>query len=167
MTETETKSKFESPYKGQDLAPSHIQVDIGVADNNLIRAIRPRQGTLQITAQHLWSKLCNELRKRQITGFDSVDEFEQFLTTSILVDCGEYQQLTSDSLKLRGLPNGPVGGTTSGPGKNSNKSNDGRRAKTIRPGSASKSNVVSDLQSGGGETCGTKSEQSEGSEKGS
>lgn len=169
MTETEPKTKFESPYKGQDLAPSHIQVDIGTADNNLIRAIRPRQGTLQITAQHLWNKLCNELRKRNITGFDSVDEFEQFLTTSVLVDAADYQQLVADSTEFRrtGLHDRSTGGVIGGPRKNSSRQNVRRGVKNIRPGTSSESTELPIVQSGSGTSSGEKPEQGEVGQKGS
>lgn len=163
MTDTEPKSKFESPYKGQKLFDAAIQILIGEADQNLIRGIRPRQGTLQTTAQHLWSKLCNELRKRNITGFDSVDEFERFLVESVLIDRDEYDQF----LEFRRLHDGPTGGTVSGRGKNTSRSNDRRRTKTPRPGNPSAENVVSDVQSGGGKESGTVTEQSKDGQEGS
>lgn len=160
MTNTEEpKSKFESPYKGQELAESHIQIMIGNADNNLIRSIRPRQGTLQTTVQILWNKLANELRKRNIIDGSSVDEFESFLTNSVLIDRDEYEQF----LEFQRLHDGPVGGTSGGTRKSSSKSNGRKRAKAIRSRDSSTENVVPDVQSGSG----TESRESTEGEKGS
>lgn len=106
---------FINPYKDAEKT-CRLVSDVLERDFNFIYAIRPmkRGGTLQTTINLLWSKLTNELRKRGITNFSHVEQFEHFIA----------------NCELR-LPGESVGGTSSGSMPVTADTNDGRTAPRV------------------------------------
>ncbi len=77
---------FENPYKDCDYyshTGSRITADLDKEDFNFIRALRPRDGTLQTTVNLLWQKLVEELKSRGIVPYSEANRkaFEEFVTT--------------------------------------------------------------------------------------
>lgn len=146
--------KFLNPYRDLHKDKSQIEnlnVPIAKNDCDLVRQLRPRQGTFSTTISILWSQLCATLRDRGISGgVEQVADFEQFMSTCRVVDGEEYQQLLIDAAEgqRKRLSNGPVkrpvsnGGTqdeTHGP-------NVGTGTKRIRGKRASVEVQLSDVQ---------------------
>lgn len=115
-------SALENPYvetPGLTLIKVHGPVDAN--DYAFIKGIRPKSGTFSAVVSVLWLKLCNELRKRQITDFSSCDDFEHFVSNCVIIDGNEYASLRNDAAQWQGqlargrggLSDGPTGGTVS------------------------------------------------------
>ncbi len=86
-------TKFINPYLvdkpsfagvGKNLC--RAPASIGVDDYNLIRSIRPTNGTIITTQNILWKKLCDMLRDRGITDFSRHKDFEELVANLQLVD---------------------------------------------------------------------------------
>lgn len=147
------KLKFENPYN--DL-PKEDRYDypivVGRQDYTLLRAILPRQGTIMIVATTLISKLCNELRKLNITDASSGDQLKSFICGCRIVSAEDFESLTLDAAQWQqhlaaggrgGFSNRPVEGTVQNPvGRNVR-----RGAKSKNGGSAADAAVVADVQS--------------------
>jgi hypothetical protein len=59
---------------------------IGATDFLFIKGIRPLNGTVTITQNLLWHKLCDSLRKAGIVDLSQQRDFEDFLMNMKVVD---------------------------------------------------------------------------------
>lgn len=102
-----SNNKFLNPYVTElELAkfcrqppPTQFAINfyISKADYDLLKTTRVQTGTLSITGSTLLNKLCNELRKLNITDISRVDDFESFVANCNITDG-------------RGLPDSPTSG---------------------------------------------------------
>lgn len=77
---------------------NRIVCDISEADFYLLKTIRPSRGTIQTTVNLLVKKLCDELRKRNITTYHERNFFEDFVANCRLeYDGGESYPSTDVS----------------------------------------------------------------------
>lgn len=120
--------KFSQPYTdiisnwSDDEQVSRLNNNIPKEEYRLVKHLRPEQGTMSFTINHLWKKLCDELRKRQITDYSRVRDFEDFVTRSVLV---LPEELT-------------IGTDTRGSVPETNVGNDRRRTPSVRAGDKTK-----------------------------
>lgn len=175
MTQTITLPKpvFLNPYRDLHKDKSQIEnlnVPIAKNDCDLVRQLRPRQGTFSTTISILWSQLCATLRDRGINGgVEQVSDFEQFMSTCRVVDGEEYQQLLIDAAEgqRRRLLNGPIKRPLSDGG--TKKKGDGTnvrvRAKSACGGGSSVEIIIPDVQGHGG-VPGETGQGTSGGEKG-
>lgn len=143
MPPEQSKKKFDYPYVldfNDETQAYSLTVKLSANEVNFIKGMRLRQGTLTVVTAHLFHKLVNELQRKGIRDFTNVDEFEQLVLTSKLVDAAEYDQLLCDSTELNairtgggaggGLSHGTAGGAMSESGTlNERKRTSGVRAK--------------------------------------
>jgi len=64
------KGDFINPYLSAE-STQQISAEFDSNDYNLIKGIRPKQGTVTITMSLLWKQLCYELRQRGITNWET------------------------------------------------------------------------------------------------
>jgi hypothetical protein len=162
---------FANPYQGcqkANLEPTRFNTDCDTDEYNFIKLIRPMQGTMAITVNTLFHKLCVELKRRNIVDITSRKQFEHFVANCILhltdEPAGElttnqayyngynacytrYRTFMSDALAatLAGGTNSTVGGTVETP-------NGQNVSRATAPASAVSENITnkqSDLPSGG------------------
>lgn len=158
QTITLPKPVFLNPYRDLHKDKSQIEnlnVPIAKNDCDLVRQLRPRQGTFSTTISILWSQLCATLRDRGINGgVEQVSDFEQFMSTCRVVDGGEYEQLLVDAAEgqRRRLLNGPAKRplSNSGTQDEAHGPNVGTGAKRARGKRASVEVQLPDVQGHGG-----------------
>jgi hypothetical protein len=100
----------ESPQGGPQPLTT-VMCKIHTLDYNLIKSIRPAQGTNTGVIGTLWKKLVNELSRKDISDFSKVDEFERFIANCHIVSHEDYTMLVNQSEernRLRGLLNGTI-----------------------------------------------------------
>jgi hypothetical protein len=66
-----------NPYKGNPVTT--IQASVGDADIALIKGIAFRTGIIDQTASILWKKLCDALRRANITDYARLDDYIRYL----------------------------------------------------------------------------------------
>jgi hypothetical protein len=71
---------FTNPYKNLPNL-TRLQTYIDKADHDFIKSIHPDKGTLEITANTLWFKLCKALKKAKINQLSEHDKFEHFISS--------------------------------------------------------------------------------------
>jgi len=153
---TDKKEIFRNPYEG-DQDVGRVTTDIARADYMLVKLIRPTSGTISGTLGLLWNKLCDELRKRNITDNSQCNEFEHFLANSRLVPNDEYETLTSESAQWRQqqIASGAVSGRPNrGPSRKAARPNVRQRTEGLGDTHSAEQNQSPDLQSQGGEPSG-------------
>ena len=73
---------FNGPGKNLYRAPASIDL----TDYEFIKSLRPNTGTIIITQNLLWQKLCTTLRQYGITDFTKRSDFEQFVANCTITD---------------------------------------------------------------------------------
>lgn len=152
----EPKPKFDYPYVldfNDETKAYSLNAKIDMREINFIKGLRLRTSTLSVTTAQLYHKLVNELQRRSITDFTSVDAFESFVLTCRIVDAGEYEQLLADSAELTVLKHGRGGlpnSSASGPLPQSSPSNVGKRTKRVRHVQPPNAAELPDIQGDGG-----------------
>lgn len=144
-----------NPYLEKGLTKEQIvriQADVSFDDRNLLRSVCPEQGIYTFTLAHLLIKVCNELRKRQITDFSRENEFRNAIV-NCRIELGDNVAGSGDSATQTGVagiqrdvPNGAFGRTM----PEATAPYDGGRAKDVRPGDTTVTNKPSSVSSGGG-----------------
>lgn len=93
-----TKPPFDYPYLDSD-PKAQLVFDVSKADHAFIKGIRPPQGTLRIVGALLWKKLCDSCRSQGMKGeFTFQDQFEEFMSSFVIISASEYEKLKADSL---------------------------------------------------------------------
>jgi len=100
MQEEKQKRSFHNPYEGMTEV-GRVTTDISRADYMLIKLLRPTSGTISGTLGLLWSKLCFELRERNITDNAVVEQFETFVANCRIISNDEYDSLSAESAQWR------------------------------------------------------------------
>lgn len=95
----QNKTPFQNPYLEQIASGkvTRLTTDISTIDYTLVKCTRVGLGTITITINILWKKLCDELRQRGITDATHTEEYEQFITNLKLVPGNEYANFTRQS----------------------------------------------------------------------
>lgn len=81
-------NKFKNPFQGlsdSDPGVARINSNVPREDYEFIRRIRPDGGTIVTTVNTLWLKLINELKRRNITDFTRVHDFEDFILRCAII----------------------------------------------------------------------------------
>ena len=83
---TKPASQFKNPYAGIEKTGRFHRIGVSVSlEDNILKVIRPAQGTIDGAVNTLYKKLINELRKRGIVDNTSVEQFEDFIIRCELV----------------------------------------------------------------------------------
>lgn len=152
--------KFENPYVDSPNEKEQWVFVVDKQDSLFLKSIRPSTGTITGIGGYLVTKLLYELRKRNITEWSKLGEFEQFVQHCHLVPNDEYKQLLEDADSWRNFVRqghrtlhdstvGGTGGSSAGP-------DDGTRAEGLRSEPTPDAAKPSDVQSSSG-TKGKKS----------
>lgn len=113
---TKPPSLFANPYAGIEKTKRFHRIGVSISiEDNILKHIRPAQGTIDGTINTLYKKLINELRKRGITDLTRSDDFEDFIVRCELVLPEERG----------GHSNGGPGSTSSSPVSQAEASHDG------------------------------------------
>lgn len=159
-------TKYQNPYVSEETV--RFTLDLGKADYTQLKVTRPTQGTVTTTISILISKLCDELRKRNLDDASVSDQFEECVLGIHLVPDDEYSSLMLDATKWqehlaaggeRGRPlgSGLAGhgtgglshGAPSGPVQPTSPPNDCAGADKPHSGNPPTSTVVPNVQGGG------------------
>lgn len=112
---TKTNMKFENPYKPlAEGEKTTVNFDISLADKAFLQSTRPGAGTLSGVLGILTHKICNELRKRNITDYSRLEEFESFVLNCSINDGvpnGGLPDRSLDGSLPQGTPPPLTGGT--------------------------------------------------------
>lgn len=112
---TKTNMKFENPYKPlAEGEKTTVNFDISLADKAFLQSTRPGAGTLSGVLGILTHKICNELRKRNITDYSRLEEFESFVLNCSINDGvpnGGLSDRPTDRLVPQSTPPSLTGGT--------------------------------------------------------
>ena len=129
----EKEKDFTNPYLSAE-STQQISAEFDSNDYNLIKSIRPKQGTVTTTMSLLWKQLCYELRQRNITNWETdCKSFLEFMRGFRIISEDEfdrYQELRAIHAGVAGggLQHSPVGRTDGETGA----SNDGERTSSVR-----------------------------------
>jgi hypothetical protein len=107
---------FRSPY--DKLAPAELarpSIDIALDDYQYLKSIMPGRGSIQTSIQLLVSKLCHELRKRNITDYHSADVFAHVVGHLCALDRAEFGLAIDTILVKSGLLAASTGGSATQP----------------------------------------------------
>lgn len=155
--------KFLNPYldeEGKVITNERtwkVQAFIPSTDFNFLKCIRPTSATVTTAISIFWKTLCNELRKRNITGIESVDEFELFVADMHILPKSEYRELFEAAAQwaehCQRQRSGRVGlsdRSADGAVQSTGTSDVGGGHENSRNENPANASVVSDVQSGGG-----------------
>lgn len=115
-TEEQSSTKLTNPYPWNPDTVERLNLVVSKEDFAFIRSSMPgRNGTQQAVLGTMYKKLCNELRKRNITSYSDADRF---------IEC--LNQLNFD-------PPCKCGGATPGPAPGTSKKANGRHERGGTP----------------------------------